>query len=246
MPRLSRPQGAAPQIPASVSDLDPEQLAGLIAGDLSALEHVYERFGDQVFRTALHMLGQVADAEDAAQEVFLRLFAKAGLYSGRASFSSWVRRMTVNLCLNRIAARRSGPGPPTELDEAYLPPASDPAPGDGLSCREEFARLHDHMRCLSADQRTVIVLREIEGLTYAEIAQALEIPEGTVMSRLSRGREKLLSRIEGQEQGGKAGRVGTVQGMEAPAGESGPDPGRDRPGGFDGDQGGLRAAGELR
>jgi len=177
-------------------DPDQELVRGLARRETSALRAAYERHGARVQRLCLRLLGRTADAEDAAQEVFLALFERARSFDGRARFSTWLHRLTVNLCLNRLERER--PRRTRRLPEGDAAPI-DPcdAPPEALTrteAREELARL---LARLSVDHRTILVLRELEGLSYQEIAATLALPEGTVMSRLARAREQLvrLSRL---------------------------------------------------
>ncbi|MFG0316902.1 MAG: RNA polymerase sigma factor [Planctomycetota bacterium JB042] len=139
------------------------------------------------------MLGHDADAEDAAQGAFLRIFAKAGTFDGRARFSTWVHRVTVRHALNVRRALRAERGAATEaLPEGDLPAAPGPAPFEVVAGEELRAAVARGMRSLPDDARVVLTLRETEGLSYREIAETLGVPVGTVMSRLARARARLL------------------------------------------------------
>lgn len=172
-------------------DVEPEDLDRCRAGDPRGLEAVYDALGDRVFRLCRGVLGHDADAEDAAQEVLIRILAKAPTFDGRARFSTWVHRLTVNHALNfrrgRERRRRPGDGVPADLrvDPAPTPPEA--------AAREEARGLLDRLLAeLPAEARVVLTLREIEGLSYREISEALDVPIGTVMSRLSRARARLI------------------------------------------------------
>ncbi|MSR63070.1 MAG: RNA polymerase sigma factor [Planctomycetes bacterium] len=171
-------------------DPDQELAAGLARRELGALHATYERHGERVQRLCLRLLGRSADAEDAAQEVFLRLFERAASFDGRARFSTWLHRLTVNLCLHRLEKerRRVGRSLP-DADELVDPGAAPDAELGRTEARETLARL---LARLSGEHRAILVLRELEGLSYAEIAATLELPVGTVMSRLARARGELV------------------------------------------------------
>lgn len=208
--------GPNPAVPAPVapSDMDPDQalVRGLENRETSALREAYERHGERVQRLCLRLLGRPADAEDAAQEVFLKLFERAGSFDGRARFSTWLHRLTVNHCLQRMERERlrlvrslpedGGAG----SERALIDPCETPP--EALSRTETRLELQGWLARLSGEHRAVLVLRELEGLSYREIADTLAIPEGTVMSRLSRAREQLveLARVRPRADAGPAPR----------------------------------------
>lgn len=172
-------------------DPDLELARRLARGDREALREVWELHGARVHRLCRHVLGRAGEAEDATQEVFLKLFERAASFDGRARFTTWLHRLTVNHCLNRLEKERLrrtdalGDGEP-ELHD----PASGPA--RALECDEARGRLAALLARLSPEHRSVLVLRELEELTYEEIAATLAVPVGTVMSRLARAREALV------------------------------------------------------
>jgi RNA polymerase sigma-70 factor (ECF subfamily) len=177
-------------------DPDQELVRGLQRRETSSLRFAYERHGERVQRLCLRLLGCPAEAEDAAQEVFLKLFERAGSFDGRARFSTWLHRLTVNLCLHRLERERVRRAHSLPEDGGALVDPSD-TPPEILSRTEARQQLERLLARLSGEHRAVLVLRELEGLSYQEIAAALAIPEGTVMSRLARAREQLvhLSRL---------------------------------------------------
>jgi len=155
-------------------------------GEIEGLGVLYEIYKERVFRTCHRILGDAALAEDVAQEVFLRVFEQIRRFDERSRFSTWLYRLAVNRALNAAQkARREGRPAPA--------PPPGPAPGDPEVLRGLLAGL-------SLEQRAVLVLREIEGLSYAEIADALAIPVGTVMSRLARARAELSLRWPGMSE----------------------------------------------
>jgi RNA polymerase sigma-70 factor (ECF subfamily) len=172
-------------------DPDLELVLGLRRRDMGALRAAYERHGERVQRLCRRLLGRPADAEDAAQDVFLKLFERATAFDGRARFSTWLHRLTVNTCLHRLERERlrlvrSLPG----SDQA--PAADTEAPDASLARTETRLALERMLARLSGEHRAVLVLRELEGLSYREIAATLDVPEGTVMSRLARARAELV------------------------------------------------------
>ena len=190
--------------------MDPDLLLleGLCERRASALEEVFRRHGERVHRLCLSILGSAPDAEDATQEIFLTLFERAASFSGRARFTTWLHRVTVNHCLNAIERERTRATEPLGDGDAVRAPEAIDSPIDALLRDEARVDLERMLARLSVEHRVVVVLREIEELTYQEIADALEIPVGTVMSRLSRAREQLvrLARPRAPERVGPAPR----------------------------------------
>lgn len=158
-------------------------------GRAEGLERLYERHKYAVFRTCLRIMGDRASAEDATHEVFLRVFERASSFSGQSAFGTWLYRITVNHCLNLLDKRRRRPA--SRLEEGADRPDASTGPFDACASNELRHRILRLLGELSVDHRTVLTLREIEDLSYAEIAEVLDIPEGTVMSRLTRAREAL-------------------------------------------------------
>jgi RNA polymerase sigma-70 factor (ECF subfamily) len=186
-------------------DPDLDLVRGLQRGEMRALREAYERHGERVQRLCRRLLGRAADAEDAAQDVFLKLLERAGSFDRRSRFATWLHRLTVNLCLNRLERERlRQAGGLAEHGGALVDPGEAP---DAACARGESAQhLERLIERLSAEHRAVIVLRELEQLSYREIAAALAIPEGTVMSRLARARSE-LARYLGVSAENAAGRA---------------------------------------
>jgi RNA polymerase sigma-70 factor (ECF subfamily) len=153
------------------------------------LEACYREHGARVYRLCLQILGQAADAEDAAQEVFLKVLDRGGQFEGRAALSTWLHRLTVNLCLHRLERERVRATLPLEPEEPIL--AAGESPLQQAETRDEAARAAALLARLPLEHRLVLHLREVEGLAYREIAQAFGLPLGTVMSRIARAREGL-------------------------------------------------------
>ena len=170
-------------------------LARLRKGDARAFEEMVIRYQHRVFGVALRMLGRRAEAEEVAQEAFLRAHRSVGGFRGDAKLSTWLYAITSRLCLNRLASadRRR-----VRHDEEALARAADEGASatDQLERREREAAVHRAIAELSAERRLVLVLCDLEGLSYEEIAHALEMPVGTVRSRLHRARMDLREKLE--------------------------------------------------
>jgi RNA polymerase sigma factor (sigma-70 family) len=174
---------------------DERLAARAAAGDRAAFEDLVTRHRKAVYRLCWSAAGNHADADDAAQETFLRVFRALPSYDPERPFLPWLRRIAWNCGLTVRRDRQAGvPLVPGE----GIPDPADPAEGpeDAASGNEEKRRVAAAMADLPAELRTVLVLRAVEGLSYAEIAEAAGIPAGTVMSRLSRARERLVAALK--------------------------------------------------
>lgn len=171
-------------------------LARLRAGDSQAFEDLVKTYQHRIYGVALRMMGSRADAEEVAQETFLRAHGALGDFRGDARLSTWLYAIASRLCLNRLAsgehrmARRR-----TDTVEMLRGRLED-QPGGDLERDEREAALHRAIAELSEERRVVIVLRDLEGLAYDEIAAALGLELGTVRSRLHRARLELKDKVE--------------------------------------------------
>src|SRR5207245_11566558 len=173
---------------------DPHLVDRLRAGDPRAFEELVIAYQHRVFGVALRMLGNRAEAEEIAQEVFLRAYRAIGAFRGEARLGTWLYGIASRLCLNRLASpdRRLARG-----DEALADVA---APTPDAASAAERAELDAALRAaiagLPEERRLVLVLRDVEGLSYEEIAETLAIDPGTVRSRLHRARLQLEEKLE--------------------------------------------------
>lgn len=185
---------------------DREALARVAAGDTEAFSELVERHQDRLVRLCRSFLGSPEDACDAAQEVFLKAFRKAGSYRPRGRVYTWLYRIAVNHCLNQLRRRRivrflpflsESEGGDGETDGLALDPA-DPAPdpGDRLEARRRWQATRRALDALPANQRTVVILSRFEALPQRRIAEVLGITEGAVESRLFRALRRLEAVLE--------------------------------------------------
>lgn len=175
---------------------DPDDLVQrLRAGDARAFEDLVIAHQHRVFGVALRMLGTRADAEEVAQEVFLRVHRAIGTFRGDAKLSTWLYAITSRLCLTRLG---SGERRTQHLGEdAFIRLADDrPGPTAALERRERELALQRAIAELPDDRRIVLILRDLEGLSYDEIAASLDLELGTVRSRLHRARMELREKLE--------------------------------------------------
>ena len=187
----SEPQPSPGDVTAE--EVSAELLARLRSGDAAALTDLFHIFGKRIYNTCRRITGCDTDAEDATQEVFLRVLSQAGKFDGRSQFSTWLFRLAVNHTINLSRKSRKRRG--VDLEQTELPPDEHPSPLESVIQREERQHLNQALQSLPADQRAIVVLREIEGMSYAEIAAVLDLAPGTVTSRLVRGRERLAQML---------------------------------------------------
>ena len=171
-----------------------ELIAQARAGDPNAFERLVRDNQDRVYSLCLRMAGDRHEAEDLAQEVFLKAWQGLASFRGESKFSTWLFRLAANLCIDaqRKRERRRGVEPAVSLDDpdsSWREP-SDPRqdPQRQLERTERSRALDRALTRLSDDQRQIVVLRELAGLSYQEISQRLGLDLGTVKSRLARGR----------------------------------------------------------
>lgn len=163
-----------------------------------------EKHAPLVYNLALRLVGNPADAEDLAQDSLLRALKALPHFRGDSSAATWVYRITVNTWKNRVRSeKRRGFWKTMSLnifkgedDERTMDfKAEEPAPDARLETDEKGAMVQKALMELDQDSRAIVVLREIKGLSYQEISQALDVPVGTVKSRLSRARDVLKERL---------------------------------------------------
>lgn len=162
-------------------------------GEDAAFEELFSVYQDRVYSIALRYTGNPAVAKDLAQDTFLKLMSKIQQYRGEASFESWLYRMVANTCLDH--GRRGKRLVP--VVEEFLDAFRAPGRGalDGLLRAEQEEQVQQVVSRLAPEQRMVVILRYTEGLSYEEIAEALDISQGTVASRLNRAHKILERRL---------------------------------------------------
>jgi RNA polymerase sigma-70 factor (ECF subfamily) len=168
------------------------------AGQVEAFGVLVRRYQDRLYPTLLRLTGCAEDAHDLLQDAFLRAFEKLGRFHGDSSFYTWIYRIAVNLALSdrrrRRVTRRLAEGPNGEaIDPPDDPNQSDPSLPLLRAERDDLVL--EALNALAPDHRTVVVLKDLDGLRYEEIAEILGIPVGTVRSRLHRARGELRERL---------------------------------------------------
>jgi RNA polymerase sigma-70 factor (ECF subfamily) len=174
-----------------VSELrEPQLVARAADGDLQAFEVLVRRYQLPIFRLCLGMLGNRHDAEDAAQDAFLTAWRAIGRFRGESKFSTWLYRLAVNRCLRHLARQTAQSDELTDRAGTL---------GDPEAEFEAVQRLEDIAAAvakLTPEQRVPFILREVEGLTYNEIAEVLGVTMTAVKSRLNRARVELARLLD--------------------------------------------------
>ncbi|MBI1898681.1 MAG: sigma-70 family RNA polymerase sigma factor [Acidobacteria bacterium] len=184
-------------------DLETQLVERCLAGEERAWEELVHTYTRKVYAVCYRFTGRDSEAQDLTQDVFLRVFRGLKSYrSGEGSFVVWLNRLTRNLLIDHYRRTRSDRA--TESIEEQLPmleeTASVTARTEGmLAGREASEALQAALQKLSPDLRETVILRDVEELEYREIAQVLNIPEGTVKSRLNRGRAELARILRRQK-----------------------------------------------
>ncbi len=164
-------------------------------GDLQAYGQLVSAHQAAVFNVCLRLLGERREAEDLAQEAFIRAHSRLHLYDATRPFGPWVRRLAANLCLNRLEEQRRLELPLDDLQEEQLYAASGPGPEERLAAAEQNAVLRRAVLGLPPAYRAVIELRHFQELSYEEVAVSLKLSLSDVKSHLFRARKMLAARI---------------------------------------------------
>lgn len=181
--RVSGPEGAA-------------LLARARRGDESAFRQLYRSHVDRTFGLAYRITGDEELARDATQEAFVRAFGRLDEFRGDAAFSTWLHRITVRSALNLVRDRARHRNGRVALDEEALP---EEIPGASSLRRPAFElrdRIREAVDALPEHYRVVLLMHDVEGFTHREIAERLEVREGTSKARLSRARARLRSVLD--------------------------------------------------
>ena len=162
-------------------------------GDAYAFEQLMAAHENKMYAVALRMCGNREDAQDCMQEAMVRVYRALSGFKGQSSFSTWVYRITMNSCLDELRRRKNRMTSSLDamLENGFAPSDDGDTPEQSSLRSEQRRALERAIRELPEDMRAAIVLRDVQGLSYEEIAQALEANVGTIKSRISRGREKL-------------------------------------------------------
>jgi RNA polymerase sigma-70 factor (ECF subfamily) len=175
---------------------DAPLIEAILAGDTAAFGQLVGHYQDRLYNALLRVLGSAEDARDVVQDAFVQAFVKLDSFRGSSAFYTWLYRIAFNLAMSHHRRRH----PTTSLDGAKVacghePADAGPAPEARFAQRERAELVHAALAQLSAEHRQVLVLRELEGCRYDQIADILQLPVGTVRSRLFRARLQLRDQL---------------------------------------------------
>ncbi len=179
----------------------PDDIEALIQrclrGDQAAWERIVRLHWRRVFNVAYKFVGKHDEAEDLAQDIFIKIFKSLGTYDRRANFQTWLVSVSRNLCIDHYrSVRKERQTIDRDVDANELTPAAaEPGPIAALEQRDRITLLREALASLPDTLRTAVVMRDIQELSYQEIAERLTLPEGTVKSRINRGRNELARQI---------------------------------------------------
>ena len=185
---------------------DKTLIDSFLAGDKASFDKLVIKYKDIVFNLCLKMLGNYEEALDVSQDIFIKVYDSLKSFRGEAKFSTYLYRICLNFCKNRLRSlsRRKKKEAfsidnPISTGEGNIPrefASSNPTPREALNEKERQQLLMEALNSLSPEHREVLILKEIEGMKYEEIASVLNLDLGTVKSRLSRARIALKSKLE--------------------------------------------------
>jgi RNA polymerase sigma-70 factor, ECF subfamily len=174
--------------PVDFSD-DLDLIRRFKGGDRPAFEELLRKYQDRIYNLCRYMLQDAEEAQDAAQDTFLKAYAALKNFKPEAAFYTWLYRIAVNTCLDH--KRKFRPEPFKDQSLAEDLPSAEPSAERRYQSKEIGRAIQSALEQLSKKSRAVIVLKEIEGLSYEEIAEVLKTSIGTIKSRISRAREEL-------------------------------------------------------
>src|SRR5262245_42777048 len=189
--------------PAAPPDIE-TLIQRCLQGDQQAWEAIVRQHWRKVFNVAYKFVAKHDEAEDLTQEIFLKIFKSLGTFDRRANFQTWLISVSRNLCIDHYrSVRNERETIDSGVDPSELAPAADDAAAiTALEQRDRVKLLREALAKLPDALRTAVLLRDIQELSYQEIAQRLGLPEGTVKSRINRGRNELarqIRKLHGQE-----------------------------------------------
>ncbi|GIH75323.1 RNA polymerase sigma factor SigM [Planobispora longispora] len=190
---------------------DADLLNRHIAGDPHAFSEIVKRHRDRMWAVALRTLGDPDEAADAVQDAFVSAYRKAESFRGEAAVTTWLHRIVVNACLDRMRRKSVRPVADDELIEAAE--RDTPVP-DQTAEREVSMEVSSALKLLPADQRAALVLVDMMGYSVEDAAHVLQVPSGTVKSRCARGRAKLVPILSHLRNRSDLSRVSSAKGAE--------------------------------
>jgi RNA polymerase sigma-70 factor (ECF subfamily) len=192
--------------------LEDAQVAALlvrrcVAGDAVAWDEIVQRYHRRIYNICYRFAGSPDDAQDLTQEVFIRMYRTLNSYDvGRGAFMTWITTLTRNLLVDHFRKTKhdrltdsldtTASDNPDAMTLSDRIPDEGPAPDSGVQSRETRDAVHQALQKLSPELREAVILRDLQDMDYREIATVLKVPEGTVKSRINRGRAELARLLQ--------------------------------------------------
>ena len=176
---------------------DTQLIAEALAGKPAAFGQLVQKYQDRLYNTVVHVVRSEEDARDVVQEAFVQAFVKLETFHRRSAFYTWLYRIAFNVAISRSRKKR----PTSSVDQAREATGEEPVdrragPGEQVEQDERCRVVREAIAALSEEHRAVVILREIDGCCYETIAEILELPVGTVRSRLHRARLQLRDQLK--------------------------------------------------
>ena len=187
-----------PTDPPDTSETIETLIQRCLTGDQLAWESIVRQYRRKVFNVAYKFVGRHDEAEDLAQDIFLKVFKSLDTFDRRANFQTWLISVSRNLCIDHYrSVRKERETIDRDVDSTEVSPPSVGTPSQiaALEQRDRVELLREAMAALPATLRTAVLMRDIQECSYHEIARTLKLPEGTVKSRINRGRTELARQI---------------------------------------------------
>jgi len=187
-----------PAIPPSEAPREIEAvIQRCLQGDELAWESIVQQYRRKVFNVAYKFVGRHEEAEDLTQDIFIKIFKSLGTFDRRANFQTWLISVSRNLCIDHYrSVRQERQAIDRQIDPNELSPvAREPGPIAAIEQQDRVLLLREALAALPESLRKAVLMRDIQELTYQEIADKLHLPEGTVKSRINRGRTELARQI---------------------------------------------------
>jgi len=188
-------------LPATPPSEAPREIEALIQrclqGDQLAWDAIVQQYRRKVFNVAYKFVGRHEEAEDLTQDIFIKIFKSLGTFDRRANFQTWLISVSRNLCIDHYrSVRQERQAIDYQIDPNELSAmANDPGPIAAIEQQDRVVLLREALAALPESLRKAVLMRDIQELTYQEIADRLHLPEGTVKSRINRGRTELARQI---------------------------------------------------
>ncbi len=184
-----------------MKDDDQRLIAESLQGKTVAFGELVRKYQDRLYNSIYRLVGNAEDAYDVVQDAFLNAYQSLGAFKGGSQFFTWLYRIAVNTAITlkrrrKVVLRLHAPGPDGEPGMDPIDPSESNRPSYAAEMAEEEKRVHDALSLLTEEHRAVLVMKDLDGMKYEEIAEVLDVPVGTVRSRIHRARTELRQFLE--------------------------------------------------